>query len=144
MARFCWAQIPAVAWYFSVRQFCIWEVPVILGLLPHMLVVLEQAHILKASVLAELAVPDGLFILPLFIQTGPRGLSTSPAREACPCSLASTWRRATGPCPPSSSPRSCRPTTSGRGVTGRPTRRNPFRSCVVGFPLWRVPLINCF
>lgn len=88
--------------------------------------------------------PRLTFLLPLFIQTGPKGSSTSLARGACPCSPASTWRRAMGPCPPSRSPRSCRPTTLGRDVTGRPTRRNPFRNYVVGFPLWGFSLINCF
>jgi hypothetical protein len=91
--------------------------------------------IFKTSVLAGLTAPDLLFIFSLFTQTGPKGLSTSLALGACPCSPASSCRRAMALCPPSRSLQSCRPITSARAVTGRPTLRNPFRSYVVGFSL---------
>lgn len=93
---------------------------------------LEGIHLFKTSALAGLAVTDLIF---LFIQTGPKGLSTSLARGVCPCSPASTWRRAMAPCPPSRSPPSCRLITSARAVTVRPTLRNPFRNYVVSFSL---------
>lgn len=79
--------------------------------------------------------PRLTFIFSLLIQTGPRGLSISRAQGACRFSPASTWRLATGLCPPSRSPQSCRPIISGRAATGRPTLRDPFRNYVVRFLL---------
>lgn len=91
---------------------------------------LERAHLFKTSSLAGLTVND---LIVLFIQIGPKGLSTSLARGVCPCFPASTWRRAMELCPPSRSLQSCRLITSARAVTERPTLRNPFRNYVVSF-----------
>lgn len=110
-----------------------------------MLIVLEQIHILQNKCCSGTVWAWFAVILSLLVQTGPRGSSTSLAQGVCPCSPASTWRRVTGPCPPSRSPQSCRPTTSGRAVTVRPTLRNPCRNYVVGFPLLGYFFfINCF
>lgn len=91
---------------------------------------LEGTQLFKTSGLAGLTLNDFIF---LFIQIGPKGLSTSLARGVCPCSPASTWRHAMELCPPSRSLRSCRLITSARAVTERPTLRNPFRNYVVSF-----------
>lgn len=80
------------------------------------------------------------------LQDGTSKWTTSPGQEASNCFPICTWRRAAVPSRRSESRSSCRPATSGRAATGKPTRKNRCRSsvvsqettkrCYIGISLW--------
>lgn len=84
----------------------------------------------------------GLFYLPchpwrchsisLFSQIGASEWTMSREQEVSSCFLKCTWRPVAGRCRRWGPRWSCRPATSGRAATARPTLRNLYRNSVVG------------